>query len=187
MPSVEAAVAPGVPSRLALVVMGVSGSGKSTIAAGVAGRLGAAFVDGDDLHPAGNVEKMRAGHPLTDEDRWPWLERVAARLAGASAEAGGVVLACSALRRIYRDRIRGGAGPGVRFAFLDLPYSVIEARLAARRHRYMPKALLRSQFDTLERPAPDETDVLTVPADRGAQEIVEAILQGLVAGQRSPA
>ena len=97
--------APGHPPPLALVVMGVSGSGKSTVAAALAQRLGAALVDGDDLHPAANVEKMRAGHPLTDEDRWPWLDDVGRWLA-AHAQSPGGVTACSALRRSYRDRLR---------------------------------------------------------------------------------
>ena len=164
---------------LALVVMGVSGSGKSTIAAQLAGRLGVAYVDGDDLHPERNVEKMHAGHPLTDEDRWPWLDRVAARLDEVASGKGGVVLACSALRRIYRDRIRAGTEGHVRFAFLDVPFETIEARLARRVHHFMPKNLLQSQFDTLERPGADEADVLTIASDREADEIVDAIARRL--------
>ena len=185
MPSPETST-DAVASPLALVVMGVSGSGKSTIAAQLAGRLGVVYVDGDDLHPESNVEKMHAGHPLTDEDRWPWLDRVAARLDADATGKGGVVLACSALRRAYRDRIRAGAEGHVRFAFLDVPFEAIEARLAKRVHHFMPKHLLQSQFDTLERPTPDEADVLTIPADREADEIVDAIANELKSGAASP-
>ena len=157
---------------LPLVVMGVSGSGKSTIAAQLAGRLGLPFLDGDDLHPQANVDKMHAGTPLTDEDRWPWLDRVAAALTENTAAKGGVVLACSALRRIYRDRLRAGTDGAVRFVFLDVSFDVIEARLAKRVHHFMPRQLLKSQFLTLERPGSDEIDVMTVPSDRPADEIV---------------
>ena len=157
---------------LPLVVMGVSGSGKSTIAAQLAKRLGLPYVDGDDLHPQANVDKMHAGTPLTDEDRWPWLDRVAAALTETTAAEGGVVLACSALRRIYRDRLRAGTGGAVRFAFLDVSFAVIAARLAQRVNHFMPRQLLESQFRTLERPGGDETDVMTIPSDRPADAIV---------------
>ena len=160
---------------LPLVVMGVSGSGKSTIAAQLAGRLGLPYVDGDDLHPQANVDKMHAGTPLTDEDRWPWLDRVAAALTETTTAKGGVVLACSALRRIYRDRLRTGTDGAVRFAFLDVSFDVIEARLAKRVHHFMPRQLLDSQFRTLERPGRDETDVMTIPSDRPADEIVNDV------------
>ncbi len=160
---------------LPLVVMGVSGSGKSTIAAQVALRLDLPYVDGDDLHPQANVEKMHAGSPLTDEDRWPWLDRVADVLTATTEAKGGVVLACSALRRTYRDRLRAGTGDAVRFAFLDVSFDVIEARLAKRVNHFMPRQLLESQFRTLERPGSDETDVLTIPSDRSADEIVQDV------------
>ena len=175
MSTVASLRASDVRPRLPLVVMGVSGSGKSTIAAQLAGRLGLPFVDGDDLHPQANVDKMHAGTPLDDEDRWPWLDRVAAALTEATAAKGGVVLACSALRRIYRDRLRAGTGGAVRFAFLDVSFDVIEARLAKRVHHFMPRQLLDSQFRTLERPGSDEADVMTIPSDRPADEIVEDV------------
>ena len=162
-------------SPLSLVVMGVSGSGKSTVAAQLAGRIGLPYLDGDDLHPQSNVDKMHSGRPLDDDDRWPWLDRVAAAL-GDHAAAGGVVLACSALKRSYRDRIRERAGARVRFAFLDVGFNEIERRLKKRAHHFMPSQLLRSQFDTLERPAPDETDAMTVPADGPAEDIVADIV-----------
>ena len=164
---------------LPLVVMGVSGSGKSTVAAQLADRIGLAYVDGDDLHPQSNVDKMHAGHPLDDGDRWPWLDRVAEALDARSATEGGVVLACSALKRTYRDRLRDGTGGMVRFAFLDVDLGEIERRLKKRPYHFMPPQLLQSQFDTLERPAADEPDVMTVPADGPAEAIVADIARRL--------
>jgi gluconokinase len=164
---------------LPIVVMGVSGSGKSTVAAQLAGRIGLPYLDGDDLHPQSNVDKMQSGHPLDDDDRWPWLDRVAAALNDHAAAEGGVVLACSALKRSYRDRIREGTGGRVRFAFLDVAFDEIERRLKKRVHHFMPQRLLRSQFDTLERPGPGEADVVTVPADGTAEDIVADIAQRL--------
>ena len=161
---------------LRLVVMGVSGSGKSTIAAQVAGRLGITYVDGDDLHPAANVAKMRSGTPLTDADRWPWLDKVAETLNATAGEPGGIVVACSALRGIYRDRLRTGTNNLARFAFLDVPFEAIQARLAKRLHHFMPESLLRSQFETLERPGGNEGDVLTVSGDKTPEETVSAIV-----------
>ncbi len=169
--------APGVP--LPVVVMGVSGSGKSTVAAQLAGRLGLPYVDGDDLHPPSNVAKMHSGVPLDDDDRWPWLDRVAETLNERAAGQGGVILACSALKRIYRDRLRAGTGGRVRFAFLDVSFDEIERRLKQRVHHFMPRQLLQSQFDTLERPGADETDVLTIPATGPAEEIVADIARRL--------
>lgn len=168
------------PGPLQIVVMGVSGSGKSTVAAQLAGRLGLAYVDGDDLHPQNNVDKMRAGHPLDDGDRWPWLDRVAGVLQASAAEGGrGVALACSALKRRYRDRLRAGTGGAVRFAFLDVDEGEIERRLSRRLHHFMPPNLLRSQFDALERPTADEADVITVEAAGSTEETVADIADRL--------
>lgn len=166
---------PALREPLLLVVMGVSGSGKSTVAAQLAGRIGLPYVDGDDLHPQSNVDKMHAGTPLDDADRWPWLDRVAATLVERGERQGGVVLACSALKRSYRDRLRAGTGGRVRFAFLDLDMAEIERRLKRRANHFMPPQLLQSQFDTLERPAPDETDVTTV-SDAGPADALVADL-----------
>jgi gluconokinase len=145
--------------RLAVVVMGVSGSGKSTIAAGIAGALSLPFIEGDELHSPLSVAKMKAGIALQDEDRWPWLDRIAAQLTDKERAPIGLVITCSALKRSYRDRIRQGA-PGVRFVFLHGPSALIESRLAARTDHFMPSTLLRSQLQTLEPPGPDEDDVL---------------------------
>ncbi|AYF98400.1 gluconokinase [Protaetiibacter intestinalis] len=155
-----------------VVVAGVSGSGKSTVGALLAERLGVPFVDGDALHPPANVAKMAAGIPLDDADRGPWLDAVGERLA-----AGSVVVACSALRRAYRDRLRAAA-PSVRIVLLDGTRELLGERMAARAEHFMPPALLDSQLATLERPAPDEHvavyDVAVPPA-----ELADAVLHDL--------
>ncbi|MBU9698633.1 gluconokinase [Rhodobacteraceae bacterium HSP-20] len=156
-----------------IVIMGVSGCGKTSVGQALAARLGAAFVDADDLHPPANVEKMRAGVPLTDADRAPWLDRVAARL---QADAP-VVVACSALRRAYRDRLRAGAGGPVTFIHLSGDRTLIAARMAARKGHYMPPALLDSQFATLEPPTAEEA--LTMGIEEDPDRIAAAILSAL--------
>lgn len=169
-----------VPGRLALVIMGVSGSGKTSVGSALAQRLGIAFVDGDALHPAANVAKMSRGEALSDEDRRPWLDRVGAVLADHQAHPQGVIVACSALRRIYRDRIRAEAAEtGFRFVFLDISVAVSQARLLGRKGHFMPVSLVRSQFDTLERPGTDEPDVITVEETHGVDETVSEVLGAL--------
>src|ERR1700732_3102528 len=133
----------------ALVVMGVSGSGKSTIADKLVERLGWTYEDGDKFHPASNVAKMSAGHPLTDEDRWPWLQAIADEIDRISKAGGDVVIACSALKRAYRSVLVHGRDD-VRMVYLDGTRELIAARLAARKDHFMPPALLDSQFKTLE-------------------------------------
>jgi gluconokinase len=139
-----------------IVVMGVSGSGKTTVGQDLAKRLGVGYAEADEFHPPENIAKMSAGHPLTDEDRWPWLHAIAAWI-GEHEESGGVVT-CSALKRTYRDVLRGG-GP-VFFIHLDGAREVIAARLAARKGHFMPLALLDSQFATLQPLDPDEPGVV---------------------------
>ena len=139
-----------------VVVMGVTGCGKSTVGAALGERMGWRFLDADDFHPAENVAKMASGTPLSDADRWPWLDRIAAELAAIDAKRMSAVLACSALKAIYRARI-AKAGD-VRFVHLCGDQEVIAARLAVRKHRYMPAALLASQYATLEAPG-DAIDV----------------------------
>jgi gluconokinase len=153
-----------------IVIMGVSGCGKSTVGAALADALGIPYCDGDDLHPAANVEKMRAGIALTDDDRWPWLDRVAATLCGDAP----VVIGCSALRRAYRDRIRAGAGGPVQFVHLTGSRAVIAARMAARKGHYMPPALLDSQFATLEPPGPAEA--ISMDIDQPPAALVARLL-----------
>lgn len=160
-----------------LVLMGVSGCGKTTVAALLAGNFGWDFEEGDALHPQSNVEKMHAGHPLTDEDRWPWLEKVAGWIE-AQLEAGkdGVVT-CSALKRSYRD-ILNRRGSGVFFVYLAGSQEVIKARLAARHGHFMPSSLLESQFADLEEPAADEP-ALRVDIGPPPQQIVRKIIDEL--------
>ena len=164
--------------RISVVVMGVSGCGKSTVAQQLALALGLDFADGDDLHSISNVAKMRDGTPLTDADRWPWLDRVGQRLADVQKSPAGVAMACSALRRSYRDRIRA-ATSGVRFVLLDGSAALIEARLAQRTGHYMPAGLLASQFAALEPPAADEGDVYTLNIDAAVPALVEAAVEWL--------
>jgi gluconokinase len=144
------------PASMAVIVMGVSGSGKSTTGALLAESLHCPFLEGDSFHDANAVEKMRSGVPLTDDDRWPWLDRIGAALNAAIAEHGMAVAACSALRRSYRDRLRAGIDAPTRFVLLDNDRDEIMRRMALRAGHYMPASLLDSQFATLERPAADE-------------------------------
>jgi carbohydrate kinase (thermoresistant glucokinase family) len=141
------------------IVMGVAGSGKTTVGKALAARLGWSFQEGDALHPAGNVAKMSAGTPLTDEDRWPWLDRIAATIDGWRAAGRSGVVACSALKRAYRARLVG-ARSDVRLVYLRGSRALIGARLAARKGHFMPPALLDSQFAALEEPGPDERPIV---------------------------
>ncbi len=152
--------------------MGVSGSGKTTVGAALADVLGLSFVDGDELHPAANVAKMAAGIPLDDADRAPWLDAVGAVLA-----AGPVVVACSALKRAYRDRLRAAA-PALELVFLDGSRELLASRLVARPGHFMPASLLDSQLATLERPSPDERPV-TVDIAAPVAEIVASLAERL--------
>src|ERR1700716_1470744 len=164
-------------SPCALVVMGVSGSGKSTIADSLAERLGWAFEDGDRFHPASNVAKMSAGHPLTDEDRWPWLQAIADEIDRVCKAGERAVIACSALKRAYRDILVHGRND-VRIVFLNGTEGLIAGRLAARKGHFMPPGLLASQFRTLEPPGANENPV-TVSIDAPVDAIVEDVLRQL--------
>jgi gluconokinase len=155
----------------ALIVMGVSGSGKSTIAEKLAQRLGWTYEDGDRFHPASNVAKMSAGHPLTDEDRWPWLQAIADEIDRACKAGEHVVIACSALKRSYRDVLVHGRRD-VRIVYLNGTQELIAGRLAARKGHFMPPGLLASQFKTLESPGPDENPVI-VSINASVEEIVD--------------
>ncbi|MEL6169200.1 MAG: gluconokinase [Pseudomonadota bacterium] len=149
--------------------MGVAGSGKSTIGAGLSKVLCVAYVDGDDLHPPENIAKMSAGHPLDDNDRAPWLDRVGGRIA---IEPGPLLIGCSALKRVYRDRIRAAAARPITFLHLTGSRNVIAERMATRPGHFMPPSLLDSQFDTLEPPAEDECSV-AVDIDQPVDDIVK--------------
>lgn len=158
-----------------IVVMGVSGSGKSSIGAALAVQLGARFLDADDLHPPENVAAMAAGQALSDEMRWPWLAQCGAAL----AEADSVVLACSALRRSYRDVLRAAA-PDLRLVYPAAERALIEARMRARQGHYMPVSLLDSQFETLEPPHEEEAPIVVSVAPK-IDDIVAEVLALLAA------
>jgi gluconokinase len=171
-------------SPTALVVMGVSGSGKTTVARSVAARLGWPFAEGDDFHPAANVAKMHAGIPLDDDDRWPWLRALVAWI-GERVEAGeSVVVTCSALKRRYRDLLASG-DPCVFFVHVDVAPDVLRARLAQRTGHYMPASLLDSQLAALEPLQPDEPGVV-VPGDGDPASVVDAVVADLRSRGRVP-
>jgi len=142
--------------------MGVSGSGKTSVGSALARAMGGDFVDGDDLHPASNIDKMRQGRPLDDSDRAPWLRAIADVLADHASHPAGVVVACSALKRAYRDALR--SVPGVQFVFLEADRALIERRFQTRARSFMPATLIASQFEALERPSPSESGVLIIDA-----------------------
>jgi gluconokinase len=161
----------------ALVVMGVSGSGKSTVADLLAKRIGWIYEDGDKFHPASNVAKMKAGHPLTDDDRWPWLRAIAAEIDRVCKAGEHLVIACSALKRVYRDILVHGRND-VRIVYLNGSQQLIADRLAKRKGHFMPPDLLPSQFRTLEPPGSDENPV-TVSIDASVEVIVDDIVHQL--------
>jgi gluconokinase len=160
-----------------LVVMGVSGCGKSTLGQRLAHELGLRYVEGDDLHPPRNVERMRAGIALTDDDRREWLDTIAARLRGAKRDRRHIVVTCSALKRAYRDVLRGG-DPALRLVFLHGDPALLAQRIGARRDHYMPPSLLRSQLETLEPPGSDEQAV-AVDIAAGTDDQARTVLREL--------
>lgn len=161
------------PLPMRLVVMGVAGAGKSTVAERLAERFGVRYVDADTAHPPANVAKMAAGEALTDEDRWPWLARLVAELRAD----GPVIVTCSALKRRYRDVLRQATG--TRFVFLDLDEPTAFARVAARPGHFMGAGMVAGQFAALERPTADETDVAVIDAAGSVDEVVAAVVAAL--------
>jgi gluconokinase len=161
----------------AIVVMGVSGSGKSSVGERLGKRLGLPFRDAAEFHPPANIAKMSSGVPLTDEDRWPWLDAIGHALGTATS---GMVVACSALRRIYRDRLTTTAGRPVLFILLSGSRQTIGGRLGGRKGHFMPPSLLDSQFATLEPPSPDELAV-SVSVEPPLDAVVDAALAALPA------
>lgn len=165
---------PGHTHKTVLVVMGVAGCGKTTVAHQLATRLGWTFAEADDFHPPANVEKMSSGVPLTDDDRWPWLADIRTWIDTTPTDA---VITCSALRRSYRD-VLSAANARVRFVHLDGTVDQLSARLSARIGHFMPASMLASQLDTLERLEPDE-DGVVIPIDATPTEIAERALRAL--------
>jgi gluconokinase len=159
-----------------LVVMGVSGVGKTTIGQLLSQRLAWPLLDADDFHPPGNIEKMRSGTPLTDEDRWPWLDRLNRVLREKDSNGESALLACSALKQRYRDRLADGL-KDLRWVYLKGSFELIEARMKARKGHYMKAGLLESQFATLEEPA----DAITAEISAEPAAIVDAVEAALAA------
>lgn len=164
------------PHNRRIVVMGVSGSGKTTIGKALARALGILFRDGDDLHPPSNVAKMRAGKPLNDDDRWGWLELVANSLRRDAP----VVIACSALRAVYRSHIRVATGTAVQFVYLSGTRDLIAQRVATSQHKHLPQGLLDSQFETLD--PPSAAEAMIIPIILTVAQQVAMILEILSAG-----
>lgn len=160
-----------------LVVMGVTGSGKSTVARRLVERLGWRFAEGDDFHPPANVAKMHSGHPLDDDDRWPWLRSIAGWIGEREAAGQDAIVACSALKRSYRDML-GKGHPSVWFVLVDVPAEALAQRLADRADHFMPPSLLQSQLATLEPLAPDEPGV-AVRGDGAPDEVARDVLHAL--------
>ena len=172
-----------------LIVGGVAGAGKSTLAARIAASAGWSMIEGDDLHPAGNVEKMRRGESLSDADRWPWLEALAQAATGhfrgqeghqenqkTKANQQGLVLTCSALRRVYRDFLRDAMPDGLRFVFPVVSRSALMERVTKRSHAYFPPELLASQLAAFERPDAREPDCLLVDGERDLDAVAEEVM-----------
>ena len=167
-----------VPGLAAIVVMGVSGAGKSTVGQIIATRLDCPFRDADSFHPTANIAKMSRGEPLTDEDRWPWLHAIADWIAEHRAAGMTCVVTCSALKRAYRDIVTGRQKADVRLVYLKGDFDLIGARLKARKDHFMPPGLLHSQFGALEEPAADE-NAITVSIDATPEEIGERVVEKL--------
>jgi gluconokinase len=168
-----------------MVVMGVAGSGKTTIGEALARAIGAAYVDGDQLHPQANIARMSVGIPLSDEDRWPWLAKVGETLRPGSPT---IIVGCSALKRTYRDFITESAAAPVLFIYLNGSRELISRRMRERTGHFMPASLLDSQFATLEAPGPDE-NAITVTIDAPLDEIVKSIagrIRGLSRSTNAP-
>ncbi|HDL6618299.1 TPA: gluconokinase [Yersinia enterocolitica] len=161
-----------------IIVMGVSGSGKTTVGEAVARRIHAKFIDGDDLHPRANIQKMGSGHPLNDEDRMPWLERLSDAAYSLHHKNESGIIVCSALKRRYRDRLREG-NPEMVFLYLKGSFDVIMERLKARSGHFMPTDLLKSQFEALEEPGSEEPDIICVDIDADIDEVVQRCVLAL--------
>ncbi|WP_068263751.1 gluconokinase [Janibacter limosus] len=170
-----------------VVVMGVSGSGKTTVAQGIVDRTGWVFAEADEFHPRANIDKMASGTPLTDEDRWPWLRDLAAWMAQHAARGEDTVITCSALKRVYRDVLRAdvaalGDGHRVVFAHLDGSAEVIAARIEGRKGHFMPASLLQSQIDTLE-DLQDDEDGVVLDATTSPQELIDQVMADVAPGR----
>ena len=161
---------------MVIIIFGVSGAGKTTVGKLLARDLHWRFIEADDFHPAANIEKMRSGHPLTDNDRWPWLEQLRQQIERSLSARENAVLACSALKRAYRDRLH--VSDEIKFVFLRGDYALVQKQLRSRHGHFMNATLLQSQFDALDEPESDE-NVVTIELGRRPEEIVERIKTSL--------
>jgi gluconokinase len=161
----------------AIIVMGISGAGKTTVGKALAAKLGLGFIDGDDLHPPSNIAKMRGGLALNDADRWPWLRTIAAAIDQAAASRTPVIIACSALKRSYRDFLKRGR-VDIKLVFLTASRDILAHRMEKRVGHFMPVTLLDSQLLALEMPAPDE-DIIQVETEESVERAVKSIIAKL--------
>ncbi|MCW2538128.1 MAG: gluconokinase [Modestobacter sp.] len=166
-----------IPATTSIVVMGVSGAGKTSVAVEIARQLGWEYIEGDDLHPAANVAKMAGGHPLDDEDRWPWLRKIAEVIGEHEAAGTSFLVTCSALKRSYRDLLRDGH-PSIWFAHVSASEAVLGERLKMRQGHYMPPSLLGSQLATLEPLADDEPGAV-IPGNGPLEQTVAELVADL--------
>ncbi len=176
--STSTAESPPASDGVAVIVMGVSGAGKTTVGRRLAEALGGTFIDGDDLHTEAARAKMRSGRALTDEDRWPWLDRIWAMLVEGLKAERRTVVACSALRKAYRDRLRAAAGQTLSFVYLSANPEAMRRRLANRKNHYMPASLVESQFAALESPR-NEAGVIEVSAEAKLNAIIPLLVTRL--------
>ena len=158
--------------------MGVSGCGKTSVGQAIAAHFGIPYIEGDAMHPPANIAKMSAGVPLNDDDRWPWLDALAARLRAESESSGRAVATCSALKSAYRDRIQAGSGQQTRFIFLDCSREALERNLAGRKGHFMPQSLLDSQLATLQAPY-NEARAIIIDGNRPFEAVIRSIVEKL--------
>lgn len=164
-----------------LIIMGVSGCGKSSVGEALAAHFALPYIEGDAMHPPANIAMMSAGTPLNDDDRWPWLDALAARLKAEAAQNGGAIASCSSLKKIYRDRLQAGSGPQTRFIFLDCSRKTLERNQSARIGHFMPPSLLDSQLATLEPPY-DEARAIVIDGDQPFDAVIKSIVAKLEQG-----
>ncbi len=164
-----------------LIVMGVSGCGKSSVGEALAARFAVPYIEGDAMHPPANIAKMSAGSPLNDDDRWPWLDALSACLNAEAATNGGAIASCSSLKKIYRDRLQAGSGPQTRFIFLDCSRKTLARNQSARKGHFMPPSLLDSQLATLEAPY-DEARAIVIDGNQPFDAVIQSIVAKLEQG-----
>lgn len=164
-----------------LIVMGVSGCGKSSVGEALAAHFAVPYIEGDAIHPPANIAKMSAGTPLNDEDRWPWLDALSARLKAQAAQNCGAIASCSSLKKSYRDRLQAGSGPQTRFIFLNCSRKTLERNQSARKGHFMPQSLLDSQLATLE-PPHDEARAIVIDGNLSFDVVIQSIVAKLEQG-----